>query len=40
MLVDAVEIGFSGGVREFAPLDLFAHVAIDQALKGNSLAHR
>ncbi len=38
MFVDAVEIGFFGGVRQVAPLDLFAYVAIDQALKGNGLA--
>jgi hypothetical protein len=39
MFVDAVEIGFLGSVREVAPLDLFADIAIDQALKGYSLAH-
>jgi len=38
VFVDAVKIGFFGGVRQLAPLDLFAYVAIDQALKSNGLA--
>jgi hypothetical protein len=40
VLVDTVEIGFFGDVRKVASLDLFADVAIDQALKSNRLPHR
>ena len=36
----AASVPFLGGVRKVAPLDLFADVAIDQALKSGSLAHR
>jgi hypothetical protein len=38
MFVEAVEIGFFGGVSQVAALDLFAYVAIDQALKSDGLA--
>jgi hypothetical protein len=40
MFVDPIEIGFLGGMCEVALFDLFGYIAIDQALKSNSLAHR
>ena len=39
MLVDAVEIGFFGSVRQIAPIDHFADVAIDETSESNCLAH-
>jgi hypothetical protein len=38
VLVDAVEVGFLGGVGQFAMLDLFPDVAVDESLEGDSFS--